>query len=118
MTIPRLPVADLVKILLQYQPTPAHMWFLGAGASVSSGVPASGDIVFEMLAMEYAIKTHAALIGPRFAREHKIRRWAKRNLSWFDPNRKKSEYVQVMENVIRDQAARDRFLEDHFKNAR
>ena len=115
MRIHKFTVNDLIMTLWPYH-RPEHMWFLGAGASVSSGVPAAGEIVFQMLCQTYQVRRGTTLSGARSSYERKVRMWAKRELSWFDPHSKKSEYAQAMENVFTNRAARHKFLENCFKS--
>jgi hypothetical protein len=115
MRIHKSTVNDLIMTLWPYHRS-EHMWFLGAGASVSSGVPAAAEIVFQMLCQTYQVRTGTMLDGKRSSYERKVQMWAKKKLSWFDPHSKKSEYAQAMENVFTNRAARHKFLENCFKS--
>jgi hypothetical protein len=111
MIMQKAVVLDIIKTLQQFQGDPKHMLLLGAGASVTSGVPTASDLVLELLRSEYSANKHLPPRDAHIQPESKIRAWATRALPWFNPNdHKRSEYEQVMENVLRLPDARNAFL--------
>jgi hypothetical protein len=109
---------ELAGALRRYAGTPPPMWLLGAGASVTSGVPAARDLIHELLKEAYPRSKRAGLKGTKAEIDLRLRKWAQKNLPWFKPNHPRlSEYAQVMANVEKVTTARNAFLKSKLKTA-
>ena len=112
MALKKVSLDVLIRHLYEFnnQP-PGYMLWLGAGASVTSGVPLASDVVIEGLRRVYA--QHRGMTIDAVSQVHgsEIRKWAVDRLDWFDPqNPNKSEYALVMENVFPVPGVRKQFL--------
>lgn len=98
---------------------PDYMLWLGAGASVTSGIPTASGVVQDLLRRVYAQRNKLAIEEASTVTDEEIRRWALSHLDWFNPgDMNKSEYAQVMENVHAPPEMRARYLKGLMRNTR
>ena len=112
MALRKAALDDLILQLREFDnKRPDYILWLGAGASVSSGIPSASGIVSELLRRTYAQQENIVVHEASQASETEILQWASNTLKWFktkDPY--KSEYAQVMENVYPTPGMREQLL--------
>jgi SIR2-like domain len=96
LTKPSNTVEDLIT-LLRLDGFARYVLFLGAGASVESGVPTASWIVQDLLRRSYT--DHVRPADSDSVPESEIRNWAK-NLPWYQTYSEESEYARVMRHVL------------------
>lgn len=96
MTKPPKTVKDLVT-LLRLGGLARYVLFLGAGASVESGVPAASWIVQDLLRRSYA--DHLEPADANSVPDSVIRNWATSS-QWYQTDSEESEYARVMRHVL------------------
>ena len=113
MTRPPKSVEDLITLLRLGDGVSRYVLFLGAGASVESGVPAASWIVQDLLRRSYADKVKPA--DANSVPESDIRNWAT-NLPWFQTDSEESEYAKVMRNVLLVRGIQADYLKTLFRD--
>ncbi|MBV7338523.1 SIR2 family protein [Chloroflexi bacterium TSY] len=112
-------VDDLMVQMRTHSQRPDYMLWLGAGASVASGVPTADEIVTDLLQRVYQQRKRASSGNDSGMTEGGLFQWAKHNLDWFNPkDANKPEYALVMENVHPPPGMRERYLKELTQNAR
>ncbi|MBV7338522.1 caspase family protein [Chloroflexi bacterium TSY] len=117
-----LKIATLDDIIMQLRAYdgrhPDYILWLGAGASVTSGIPSASGIVHDLLSRVYAQHIGISIADAIQRSPEVIQQWATQNLNWFDPQeRNRSTYAQVMENVYLSSGVRTRYLVNLMEHA-
>ncbi len=117
--MPTATVDDILTCLRQFDGRTAdYVLWLGAGASVSSGIPSADDIVTDLLRESHAERTKL-LAGTRNpVSRQDVRRWAQDNLPWFAARDSKSEYALALENVLKPRGMRNQRLRRLMRHAK
>src|SRR5215216_2394517 len=81
-----------------------YAFFLGAGCSVSSGIPAAGSLV-----LHNWLPRLQAIRAPN---EPDLLRWARREIPAFDPSNPSASYGAVIERLFLNPVERQREIEN------
>ncbi len=108
-------VEDLIAVLHPYDGRSRYVLFLGAGASVESGLPGASWIVLDLLRRSYA--AHHKLSDANHVPESEIHHWAGKQ-AWFQADSNVSEYAKVMRNTRRTPGAQWDYLRPLLEAAR
>lgn len=104
-----LPQDQVVRIVANADPR-EFSFFLGAGASFSSGVPLGSDMVREWRAMAYSDQKNAGLTTDDFATWLAAQPWAKREVA-------DAEYSTLFERLFPGPRERQRYIEPKIERA-
>jgi len=100
-------VEDLITLLRLSEGRSRYVLFLGAGASVESGVPGASWIVLDLLRDRY--RRDHNLPEANSVPEPEIRNWAAQQ-PWYQVDSDESEYAKVMRAVLPTPGAQEDYL--------
>jgi hypothetical protein len=109
--VPRNPikVEDLISLLRLVDGHSRYVLFLGAGASVESGLPGASSIVQDLLRRSYA--AHHNLSDANQVPESEIRDWAGKR-EWYQADSGESEYAKVVRHILLAPGTQEDYLRE------
>lgn len=98
--------------------SPAFMLWLGAGASVESGIPLANQLAMIVLRDRYDNTTPKPSKSSGAMSDEEINKWAESQGYFTVHNKKKSKYAQIMENMLHTAGLREHFLRRELRKAK